>query len=67
MQARTLLDLLSGRTDVAGAQLTGKMRVDGQGLASLVVGGLVGGFRWRGSLPGSAACRRARWRNWIGS
>ncbi|MGE5047334.1 MAG: NAD-dependent epimerase/dehydratase family protein, partial [Deltaproteobacteria bacterium] len=45
MKAATLLDLLSGRTDVASAQLTGRIRVDGQGHASLVVGGLVGGFR----------------------
>ncbi len=67
MKARTLLDLLSGRTDVASAQLTGKMRVDGQGHASLVVGGLVGGFRSAGKLPGFRGVSARALAKWIGS
>lgn len=54
MKSKTLLDLLAGRTDIAGAQLTGKVRIDGQGHAGLVLGGLVGGFQ--------AAGRQAGWR-----
>jgi UDP-glucose 4-epimerase len=67
MKAATLLDLLSGRTDVASAQLTGKMRVDGQGHASLVVGGLVGGFRSAGKLPGFRGVSARALAKWIGS
>lgn len=64
MKAATLLDLLAGRGDIAAAQLTGRIRIDGQGHAGLVVGGLVAGFRdaarqsgWRGFT----ARRLARW------
>jgi UDP-glucose 4-epimerase len=67
MKASTFLDLLSGRTDVASAQLTGKMRVDGQGHASLVVGGLVGGFRTAGKVPGFRGVPARALAKWIGS
>ncbi|HET9753168.1 MAG TPA: NAD-dependent epimerase/dehydratase family protein [Myxococcales bacterium] len=67
MKAATLLDLLSGRTDVASAQLTGKMRVEGQGHASLVVGGLVGGFRSAARLPGYRGVPARALAKWIGS
>jgi nucleoside-diphosphate-sugar epimerase len=67
MKASTLLDLLSGRTDVAGAQLTGKIRVEGQGHASLVLGGLVGGFRTAGKLPGLRGVPARALAKWIGS
>jgi len=56
MRAATLLDLLAGRGDLAAAQLTGKIRIDGQGHAALVVGGLVAGFR--------DAARQSGWRGW---
>jgi nucleoside-diphosphate-sugar epimerase/putative sterol carrier protein len=56
MSAATLLDLLAGRTDIAAAQLTGKVRIDGQGHAALVVAGLVGAVRGAGKQPG--------WRGW---
>jgi UDP-glucose 4-epimerase len=64
MKARTLLDLLAGRGDVAAAQLTGKIRIDGQGHAALVIGGLVAGFRAAGRRPGwrgFTARKLARW------
>ena len=64
MKARTLLDLLAGRGDVAAAQLTGKIRIDGQGHAALVIGGLVAGFRSAGRRPGwrgFTARKLARW------
>jgi putative sterol carrier protein len=56
MTAATLLDLLAGRTDIAAAQLTGKVRIEGQGHAALVVAGLVAAVRGAGKQPG--------WRGW---
>jgi len=64
MKASTLRELLAGRSDVAAAHLTGKIRIDGQGHAALVVGGLVAGFRNAGKQPGwrgFTARRIARW------
>ena len=64
MKATTLLDLLAGRSDLAAAQLTGRVRVEGQGHAALVIGGLVGAFRSAVRLPGWrgwSARRLARW------
>lgn len=56
LSANLLLDLLAGRADVASAQLTGKIRTDGEGHASLVVGGMVQAFR----AAASAADARGR-------
>lgn len=64
MKAATLLDLLAGRGDVAAANLTGRIRIDGQGHAALVIGGLVAGFQNAGKLPGwrgYTARKLARW------
>jgi putative sterol carrier protein len=52
MKASLLLDLLAGRTDFAGAQLSGRVRVEGQGLAGLLVSGLIATFRAAGKQPG---------------
>lgn len=65
MKASTLLDLLAGRGDVATAQLTGKIRIDGQGHALLVVGGLLAGFREAGRLPGWRGLMARRIQRWI--
>ena len=56
MKASTLLDLLAGRSDIAGAQLVGQIRIDGQGHAGMLVAGLIEGFRAAGRLGG--------WRGW---
>ena len=64
MKAVTLLDLLSGRTDFAAANLAGRVRVDGQGLAGMLVAGMVEGFRAAGRKPGLrglSARGLARW------
>lgn len=45
MRAATFHDLLAGRTDFNTAQLTGKIRVEGEALAAFVVQGLATRFR----------------------
>ena len=67
MKARTLLDLLAGRGDLAAAQLTGKIRVEGQGHAALVIGGLVAGFRAAGRQPGWRGFTARKLARWIGA
>lgn len=64
LKAATLLDLLAGRTDLAGAQLSGRLRVDGQALAGMLVLGVVESFRAASRQPGLRglfARRLARW------
>lgn len=64
LKAATLLDLLAGRTDLAGAQLSGRLRVDGQALSGMLVSGLIESFRAASRLPGLRglfARRLARW------
>src|SRR5262249_34326896 len=45
MKAATLKDLLAGKTEFTAAQLTGKVRVEGEALAALVVQGVIQRFR----------------------
>jgi nucleoside-diphosphate-sugar epimerase/putative sterol carrier protein len=67
MKSATLLDLLAGRSDLAAAQLTGRIRIDGQGHAGLVLGGLVGGFRAAGKQPGWRGWSARKLTRWIGA
>jgi nucleoside-diphosphate-sugar epimerase/putative sterol carrier protein len=67
MKAATLLDLLAGRADIASANLTGKVRIDGQGHAALVIGGLVGAFRAAGKQPGWRGWSARKLARWIAS
>jgi putative sterol carrier protein len=52
LTADLLLDLLAGRADFGSAQLTGKIRVDGEGHAAMLVGGMVAMFRSAGRTSG---------------
>jgi UDP-glucose 4-epimerase len=52
MRDTTLLDLLSGKLDFAGAQLEGKVGFDGEGHADLLLGGVIETFRAAGKLGG---------------
>jgi UDP-glucose 4-epimerase len=64
LRAGTLLDLLAGRVDYAGAQLSGKVRIDGQGHAAMLLGGVIEGFRAAGKqsgVKGASARLLARW------
>ena len=45
MKTATFYDLLAGRTDFNTAQLTGKVRVEGEALAAFVVQAVVTRFR----------------------
>jgi putative sterol carrier protein len=47
MKAATMKELLGGQLEFTTAQLTGKVRVDGEALAALVVQALVATFRER--------------------
>ncbi len=60
LPAALLLDLLAGRSDFATAQLTGRMRVEGQGHAVLVLGGIISQLRTAASAKGSRG-RVGRW------
>ncbi|HVU00663.1 MAG TPA: NAD-dependent epimerase/dehydratase family protein [Polyangiaceae bacterium] len=45
LSAETFLELLSGKTEASTASMVGKIRVRGEPLAGLVIGGIVSGFR----------------------
>jgi nucleoside-diphosphate-sugar epimerase/putative sterol carrier protein len=64
MRADTLLDLLAGKTDLAGAQLEGEVHLEGNGHAGLLLGGVVESFRAagrQGGFRGASARLLARW------
>jgi putative sterol carrier protein len=64
LPARTLLDLLAGRTAIATVQLTGRVRVEGEPLGIMALNALVHGFRTKASSsdPKDWPVRRlARW------
>jgi len=54
MSSQTFLDLLSGRLESSIASMTGRVRVRGEPVAGLVLGGLVQGFRRSTQLDGAA-------------
>jgi nucleoside-diphosphate-sugar epimerase/putative sterol carrier protein len=45
LSAETLLDLLSGKTEVTTAALIGKVEVRGEPMGSVLLGGIIDGFR----------------------
>jgi putative sterol carrier protein len=64
VSAETLLALLAGELDLSRAQLTGKLRIDGDPAAGFLVGGMVSMFRAGGDAPGPSGLvvrRLARW------
>jgi putative sterol carrier protein len=65
LSARLLLDLLTGKADFASAQITGRIRTEGQGLASLVLGGMIGGFRATARAPGLAGRTARALQRWM--
>lgn len=48
-----LLELLAGKTSVATAQLTGRVRIEGEPLAGLLLGTMVAMFREKTEEPGA--------------
>jgi nucleoside-diphosphate-sugar epimerase/putative sterol carrier protein len=67
MRASAFLELLSGDADFGTAQLTGKVRVEGEALAALVVQGLISTFRARASAPGAAGMVPRALARWFGN
>jgi UDP-glucose 4-epimerase len=49
-----LLELLAGRADISTAQLTGRVRIEGDPFAGMLLGGIVTGFRKQAEAPGVA-------------
>lgn len=45
LSAALLLDLIAGRADFGSAQLTGKVRVEGEGHAAMLLSGMIATFR----------------------
>jgi putative sterol carrier protein len=64
LDASLFLDLLAGREDAASAQLTGRLRIHGEGHAGLVVSGMISGFRAAASSPGARG-RASRAMGWL--
>lgn len=65
MKANTMLELLAGRMDYATAQLTGKIRIEGEALASMIVQGVVTGFRDQSQQAGIRGWPGRRLAKWI--
>jgi hypothetical protein len=53
LSSETLLELLSGTTETSTASMVGKIRVRGEPIAGLVIGGIVSGFRRATEMPGT--------------
>jgi nucleoside-diphosphate-sugar epimerase len=53
LAASTFLDMLSGRTSAATAQLTGKIRVEGEPIANMVLVGMITRFLALADAPGA--------------
>jgi len=65
LSARLLLDLLTHKADFASTQLTGRIRTEGQGLASMVVGGMIGSFLAATRTPGFAGRAARTLQRWM--
>ena len=65
MRAALLLDLLAGRADFPAAQIAGRVRIDGQPFAGLLVAGVVASFRAAGKRPGWQGAAARRLLNWV--
>lgn len=64
LSSETFLELLSGKLDVATAGMIGKIRVRGEPIAGLVLGGMISGFRRATEaegVPGTIARRLSKW------
>lgn len=66
IRASVFLDLLAGRTDYSTAQLTGKIRTEGEALIGMVVQGIVTGFRQQAKEAGVAGWPVRRLAAWMG-
>jgi nucleoside-diphosphate-sugar epimerase/putative sterol carrier protein len=65
LRASTLLELLAGKTDVTTAQLTGRIRVEGEGLQGMFIGGLVSMFRAQTERRGPVGFATRQMAHWF--
>lgn len=66
LSSETLLELLSGKTETSTASMVGKIRVRGEPIAGLVIGGIVNGFRRATEMPGTRGKIATRFSRWFG-
>ena len=62
---RTLLDLLAGRADLGAAQLSGKIQVDGEPRAAMILGGILARFQQANELPGVGGLLARGLQTWL--
>jgi UDP-glucose 4-epimerase len=65
MRAATFRELIAGTRDFNTAQMTGKVRVDGEALAALVVPAMVGTLRARAEASGAAGVVPRALKRWL--
>ncbi len=65
LKAETLLRMLSGQLDYSTAQMTGKIRAEGEPFAALVLGGIVRAFRERTSKKGPEGFATRKLADWF--
>jgi nucleoside-diphosphate-sugar epimerase/putative sterol carrier protein len=65
LKASTFLELLAGTTDLTTCQLTGRMRVEGEGLQGMFLGGMVGIFRATTERKGAVGFATRKLRDWF--
>jgi len=66
VQASTFLDLCAGRLSSATAELTGKIRVEGDPIASMALSAMIHFFRERAAEPGARGWPARRLARWMG-
>jgi nucleoside-diphosphate-sugar epimerase/putative sterol carrier protein len=66
LKKQLLLDLLAGKTGYATAQLTGRIRIEGEPLAGLVLSTMVAMFRKEAEEPGARGFGARKLAAWMG-
>lgn len=66
LRAQVLLEMLAGKTSYATAQITGRMRIEGEPVAGMVMGGLVSTFRKEAEEPGARGFPARKLAEWMG-
>lgn len=65
LRAGVFLELLAGRTDYSAAQLTGKVRVEGEPMAGMLLGGMVQMFRQEQQAKGARGLGARTMAHWF--
>jgi hypothetical protein len=65
MKAATMLDLLAGRQNFITAQMTSRVRIEGEAMAGMVLEGIVASFRARAQQSGAAALPARLFERWF--